>query len=73
MVEQDRRNVNILRKSNSAGPGLFQEIEVERKREKTSSNLSWSESTCFLVKGAVAVWVLWKHNNGDCKTFRESG
>jgi hypothetical protein len=41
MVEMKKteKSVNILRKSNSTGPGLFQAIAFEQKREKPSSTV----------------------------------
>jgi hypothetical protein len=60
MVEMKKteKSVNILRKSNSAGPGLFEAIDVEHKREKTSSNVIWLESTPTLKYGEVAACVV---------------
>jgi hypothetical protein len=60
MVEMKKsgKSVNILRKSNSAGPGLFQAIDIEHKREKTSSNVVWSASKPTLNNEEVAACVL---------------
>jgi hypothetical protein len=52
------KSVNILRKSNSAGPGLFEAIDGEQKKEKTASNVIWLESTPTLDNGEVAACVL---------------
>jgi hypothetical protein len=56
MVEMKKteKSVNILRKSHSAGPGLFQATVFEQKRETPSSNVIWLESTPTLKYGEVA-------------------